>query len=797
MRNSVINNNFTAGELTPLMYGRPELEPFQKGLSDCTNMRVLRHGGVTRREGTRYVGEVKDSTKAVRLIPFIFSEEDSVMLEVGAGYIRFWETTGLIHGSSEEITNGTFDTSVANWTDASSSPASMTWDGIFKRMKLWSNGNNEAKGRQTVTGLSAATEYQLKFHVDYTDYGSTTTAECRIGSSLGGAEYGTVAFVSGSGAWHSKTFTTTGTTVYVEFVYHTTSLSNYAYPDDVSLKATSSILEVVTSYTEAELFEVMYAQSNDVMWLTHRNHEPLMLSRVSASSFTIADAEIKQGPLAPFNDSSSTMTITGVYTIGGASQVTSSTSEFVSADTGTYLTLYSTTDLTKYAVLKLTYSSPSICNCVNITAIPSELQAIATTLWAWQAIGHRYGYPTAVAFHDQRLIYAGTDTHPQSVYGSTVADFETFSVGPEDDDHYSYLLASTKRNEINFLAVKHDLIAGTLSNEWGIRGGGLEDPITPSNVLARAYKSHGSIRIMAEEIGGVVVFAQRAGHKIIGLTYDMNSRSLESADLLLLAEHLTIASKIRQMSYQNERDSTLWVVTDTGQLLGMTHDAAQDILAWHKHTTEAAGLFESVATVPVVTADQTWVLVNREIDGSNVRYIETVDEKDWREDDDPYYVDCGITYSGAATDTITGLDHLEGETVEAYASGEFIGEYTVASGSITLDRDVTYCHVGLGYISKFTEMPEASNSQDGSAHTRRKRKAKVDLRLYKTQGIKVNGDVRNLPRDPSATKPELFTGIIESNNLGWDLEAKNTVESIGPNPLTVLAIRSTLLTGQE
>jgi hypothetical protein len=302
---------------------------------------------------------------------------------------------------------------------------------------------------------------------------------------------------------------------------------------------------------------------------------------------------------------------------------------------------------------------------------------------------------------------------------------------------------------------------------------------------------------MPEECNDILTFVQRSGHKVIGLNYDENSRTILTSDLLLLAEHLTSTTTVKQLSYQSERESILWAVTGAGALIGMTYDSAQSILAWHQHTTGATGLFESVATIPAIGSDETWVLVNRTVNGSEVRYLEYFETKDWRIDDDPYYVDSGITYSGASTTSITGLDHLEGETVEAYGNGEYLGEYTVASGSITLSKAVTQCHVGLGFTSRITELPESSNSPDGSAHTRQKHKPKVDVRLYRTQAISVNGDIRNLPREASAVKPELFSGIIESSNLGWDADAQNVIESVGANPLTVLVIRSTLNTGQE
>jgi hypothetical protein len=268
----------------------------------------------------------------------------------------------------------------------------------------------------------------------------------------------------------------------------------------------------------------------------------------------------------------------------------------------------------------------------------------------------------------------------------------------------------------------------------------------------------------------------------------------------LLSEHLTIGKQIKQISYQQDRDKILWSALNDGVMLGLTYNEPQEVAAWHQHTTGVLGLFESVATIPTSDTDQTWVIVHRVIDGVEKRYIEFFNEFDWRDNNDPYYVDSGLSYAGAATNVLSGLDHLEGETVQVYANGEYLGDYVVTSGSITLDnsKTVTQAHVGLGYLSTATELPEQTASPDGTNEGRKKHKPKIKLRLYKTQAMKVNGDIRAMPRDnPSTTKPELFTGIIEASRLGWDYDGANTIESVGPNPLTVLSISTTLNVGNQ
>jgi hypothetical protein len=91
---SVFNTNFTAGVLSPRMFGRVDVARYNNGAKDITNAIPLIHGGVVRRPGTRFVKETKDSAKVSRLIPYVFSTSQAYQLEFGDGYIRFYNDSG-------------------------------------------------------------------------------------------------------------------------------------------------------------------------------------------------------------------------------------------------------------------------------------------------------------------------------------------------------------------------------------------------------------------------------------------------------------------------------------------------------------------------------------------------------------------------------------------------------------------------------------------------------------------------------------------------------------------------------
>ena len=75
-----IQRSFTAGELAPSLRTRADLNKYANGLALCENFIVRSQGGVYSRPGLKFIGEIKDSTKQARLIPFSFNTEQTYVL---------------------------------------------------------------------------------------------------------------------------------------------------------------------------------------------------------------------------------------------------------------------------------------------------------------------------------------------------------------------------------------------------------------------------------------------------------------------------------------------------------------------------------------------------------------------------------------------------------------------------------------------------------------------------------------------------------------------------------------------
>ena len=99
-------SSFTAGEISPRMEGRVTLDTYREGLADMTNLLVMPQGGVTRRPGTEFSGEIKDSSKAARLIPFQFKTSDTYILEFGDQVMRVYRNGAQVLDASVKTITG-------------------------------------------------------------------------------------------------------------------------------------------------------------------------------------------------------------------------------------------------------------------------------------------------------------------------------------------------------------------------------------------------------------------------------------------------------------------------------------------------------------------------------------------------------------------------------------------------------------------------------------------------------------------------------------------------------------------
>ena len=270
------------------------------------------------------------------------------------------------------------------------------------------------------------------------------------------------------------------------------------------------------------------------------------------------------------------------------------------------------------------------------------------------------------------------------------------------------------------------------------------------------------------------------------------------------------------MAYQQEPDSILWCVREDGILAGLTYQRSENVVAWHRHklggtfgsgaSATGYGVVESIASISgTLTEDELWVIVKRTINGATKRYVEVFSDFDFDETSaaDFKFLDSHLTYSGAATSSISGLSHLEGQTVSILADGATHADKVVSSGTITLDRSAQKVVVGLNYNSVLQTMRIEGGAAEGTSQGKTKRISKVVLRLFETVGVKVGPSLSQLETIPFRTTSSLLSQPVDTFLAGdKEIEFRDDYNSDGfifikqdqPLPCSVLAIYPTVVT---
>ena len=209
-------------------------------------------------------------------------------------------------------------------------------------------------------------------------------------------------------------------------------------------------------------------------------------------------------------------------------------------------------------------------------------QLVADKRWALGAFSPETGYPSSVAFYEQRLTFAGTTEQPQTIYFSMSGDFENFTAGTDADSALIYTLGSNQVNVIRYLSSSRSLLVGTSGGEFAVRASGTDEPITPTNIQIKQQSAFGSADVQPVQVGSTVLFLQRASRKIRELVYNFESDSYIAPDLTILAEHISEGG-VTELAYGQEPDSVVWAVRADGVLLGMTYRREEEVVAWHRH----------------------------------------------------------------------------------------------------------------------------------------------------------------------------------------------------------------------
>ena len=803
---------FSAGEISPEMFGRIDDAKYQQGSATMRNFIAKPQGPAQNRPGFKFVKEVKDSTKSTRLLSFTFNTVQTMVIEMGNEYFRF-------HTQGQTL--------------------------LYSDGAAWSNSTNYVVG--DIAKYSGTNYYAKTAHSNSQPPNATN--------------------------W-------------------------YALPADMTY-------EIPSPYLEAELFDLHYVQSADVMTLVHPNHPPRELRRLGATKWELKLIDFGSPIAAPggvsvaayipasasinndtYQAHEYVVTSIAANLVDESAQSSSASVQnniFVTGAKNT-VTWNAVTAADRYRVYK---NQGGIYGFIGETTATTIIDdnigpdfSVTPPIYENDFVGSG-NYPGAVSYFEQRRVFAGTNNAPQNIWMTKSGTESNMSFGLpiRDDDRIEFRVAAREANTIRHIVPLTNLLMLTGSAEWRVTSVN-SDAITPTSISVKPQSYVGANNAQPVIVNNSMVYAASRGGHVRELGYNWQANGFITGDVSIRASHLFDNFEILDIGMAKAPLPVVWFINNQGLLLGLTYVPEQQIGAWHKHDTD--GLFESVAVVSEGADDVVYCVIKRTINGASKRYIERMGTRIYARQRDSFFVDSGSTYDGTNTDnsrtvtisggtnytrgesvtittnynlfnappsvadvddaivivdgtdtyrcviisttnatvataklerdlpaplrntglssyevarnTISGLDYLEGKTVSILADGAVHPQRTVSSGTIVLERAASVAHIGLQYDSDLQSLPLALQVE-AFGQGRVKNINHVWLRVLESSGIFAGPSVDKLVEakqrttEPYGEPPKLKTEDIKIMlTPSWQDNGQLFVRQTDPLPLTIVAL---------
>lgn len=574
--------------------------------------------------------------------------------------------------------------------------------------------------------------------------------------------------------------------------------------------------EVGTPYVEADLMDLHYVESADVLTIVHPSYPPAELRRLGATNWTYtviafnSNLSAPTGATATPSGSSSTVPYAYVVTAVGANGLDESVPSASASCTNFALalnTVYNTitwsavTGAARYNIYKFSgglygYIGQSDTLSFKDDNIIANLGKTAPILDT--ALNSAGGYPAAVSYHEQRRSFAGSNNEPQNLRmtRSGTESAMTYSIPSRDDDRVNIRVAAREANAIRHIVPLTNLLLLTAAAEWRVTSVNT-DAITPSSISVKPQSYVGANNVQPVIVNNNLIFAAARGGHLRELTFSAQANNYTggymNGDLSLRAPHLFDNLNIVDMAYSKAPFPVVWSISSSGKLLGLTYVPEQQLGAIHQHDTD--GLFESCCVVAEGNEDVLYVVVNRTINGAQTRYIERMASRMFATQADAFFVDAGATYSGAPATTVSGLTWLEGKKVSILGDGSVFPQKVVTGGQITIDQPCSKIQVGLPITADVQTLPLFAQVDSGYAQGRLKNINRVWLRVYKSSGVFSGPSTDRLVQykqratEAYGSPPSLISGEIEIVlEPSWQDGGQIYVRQSDPLPLTLVSM---------
>lgn len=592
---------------------------------------------------------------------------------------------------------------------------------------------------------------------------------------------------------------------------------------------------LVSPYDEDDLSRIQYVQSADVMTLTHRSYAVREISRSgSPGSYTFAITSMSFTPQTTIPTGMSFSSgpagaNTHTYVFTHIDPITREESLISAELTGTYADPSSTNPIIINIPNHATYREVVVYKKQNgrygylaTAGVNTTYRDIGSTVYTSDSppedkniLVSANNYPGCVGYFQQRLCFANTITEPEKVWMSRSGRFTNFSSSSpvKSDDAISFTAAGRQVNEVRHLVDAGALVMFTSGAEW-IAQGSDSSAITPTSINLKQTSYNGSSYLSPLPVNGNVLYMQARGSVIRDLAYEMAADGYRGNDLTVFSTHFFEGYSIVDWAYQQTPNSVVWAVRDDGTVLGLTYIKEHMIFGWHQH--DFGGVVENVCSIPNDSEDEVFFIIKRTIDGVEKRYLEKLTTRFSTDETQLIFMDSAMTFTNPSTSatpqTLSGLDHLEGEAVSVFADGFVVANpnnpsyntVTVTGGEITLSRTYELIHVGLPYNSDIETLD--IDTVNGSIMDRKKLVNKVSIYFQKSRGVFVGAEE---PTGDDATEGlreiksrinssvNSFTGVEDVRfESGWSAGGRFFVRQTDPIPMTILAITPSGLISQ-
>ena len=672
-----IQTNFTAGQISPRLHGRVDINKYKNGVKTQKNAYSLPHGGVVRRGGTRYIANVKTSSKKVRLVRFEFSITQAYIIEFGDQYCRFYKDNG-------QITSG------------------------------------------------------------------------------------------------------------------------------------GSVVELATPYTEAQLFDLYFAQSADVLYVAHPTHYPRKITRTSDVSWSIATLTFTNLPsdfVAGAGDYPRCVTFfeERLYWSGTDNKPqtlwASKSGDFLNMDQGTGLDdesiafTLATDDVNVVRWMKAsdvlllgTVGGEFKLSGGGSPVTPTNVRVVQET---------KYGSSTvppiiagrAVLFNQRAKKKIRQMIFDLNVEGFVAPDLTILSENITGDGITNMAYQQEPDSIIWCVRADGILLGLTYQRDqqvvaWHQHPVGGHFGAATITVTDAANIAAGSVVTITRSDGTVSTMTATTDDPAPANYFSVGGSRTNNdvADNLAVGTGGVLGINAQDDLSAANPAANIVTVIDTAHTSGLLSITSSDLTRLAV-TIEGNSVVESVASIPSVSggSDELWLSIKRTINGSTVRFIEYID--------DSIFVDSGLSYSGVSATTLSGLSHLEGETVSIVGDGAVFPDATVSSGSVTLPSAVTSAYIGLAYTTEIETLAPEVPQRDGASFGKKKSWNRIILNLYQTLGISVNDKqlIFRTGGDPMDSAPPVFTGQYDVTNLGWkEADATITIKQEQPLGMTLISLTGEL-----